>query len=84
MEYLIAISGFNNSEKMAHRGAQLIDQIIVGEILDFKRDPELNLIAVFQKYKASANFTEEENDKQEDLNFLKQRRLMITPTLDYY
>ena len=52
--------------------------------MDFKREPELNLIAVFQKYKATANITEEENDKYEDCNFMKQRRLMITPTLDYY
>jgi hypothetical protein len=52
--------------------------------LDFKRDPEINLIAVFQKYKANANFSEDEPDKLDDLNFMKQRRLMITPTLDYY
>lgn len=84
MEYLIAMSGFNNTEKLSHRGANIIDQMITGEILDFKKQPEINFIQTFQRYKQSTNFTEEEISKQDDLNFMKQRRLMITPTLDYY
>ena len=84
MEYLIAMSGFNNTEKLSHRGANIIDQMITGEILDFKKQPEINFIQTFQRYKQSTNFTEEEISKQDDLNFMKQRRLMVTPTLDYY
>ena len=84
MEYLIVMSGFNNTEKQAHRGANIIDQMITSEILDFKKHPEINFIQAFQKYKQTANFTEEDVNKQDDINFMKQRRLMITPTIDYY
>lgn len=44
MEYLIVMSGFNNTEKQAHRGANIIDQMITSEILDFKKQPEINFI----------------------------------------
>lgn len=58
--------------------------MITNEILDFKKHPEINFIQAFQKYKQTANFTEEDVNKQDDINFMKQRRLMITPTIDYY
>ncbi len=84
MEYLIVMSGFNNTERQSHRGACIIDKMITSEILDFKKHPDINLIFTFQKYKQNTNFTEEEVNKQDDLNFMKQRRLMISPTIDYY
>ena len=57
--------------------------MITNEILEYKSEPEIKFIKIFEKYYAE-QLAEDNDAKFEDLNFMKQRRLTITPTLDYY
>jgi hypothetical protein len=83
MEYLLAMSDCNKSERNAQRAACAIDAMITNEILEYKSEPDIKFIKIFEKYYAE-HLAEESDSKLEDINFIKQRRLTITPTLDYY
>ena len=85
IDYLIAMSEANKSDKNAQRAAQAIDAMCTNEILDYKSEPDIKFIKIFEKYYADQVAEEAKNGtKSEDLNFMKQRRLTITPTLDYF
>jgi hypothetical protein len=85
IDYLIAFSDCNSSEKKAQRAAQAIDAMVTSEILDYKSEPNIKFIKIFEKYYAEQLTEEASNEsKIEDINFMKQRRLTITPTVDYY
>lgn len=83
MDYLIAMSDCNKSERNAQRAACAIDAMITNEILEYKSEPDIKFIKIFEKYYAE-QLAEDNDAKFEDINFMKQRRLTITPTLDYY
>jgi hypothetical protein len=83
MDYLIAMSDCNKSERNAQRAACAIDTMITNEILEYKSEPDIKFIKIFEKYYAE-QLAEDNDAKFEDINFMKQRRLTITPTLDYY
>ena len=52
IDYLLAMSDCNKSEKNAQRGAWAIDSMISNEILDYKTEPDIKFIKIFEKYYA--------------------------------
>ena len=59
--------------------------MIINEILDYKSEPDIKFIKIFEKYYAEKIAEEAANEgRTDDINFMRQRRMTITPTLDYY
>ena len=56
--------------------------MIVREILDYKVDPDIDFVPLFEKFANDPIIADDL--KREDVNFLRQRRLTVTPTLDYF
>ena len=50
IDYLIAMSDCNSSEKKAQRAAVAIDLMVTSESLDYKSDPDIKFIKIFEKY----------------------------------
>lgn len=65
--------------------AYAIDQLATQEVLDYKRQPDVDLIELFTKYISDHSALKDQVLTVDvNANFMKQRRLMITPTVDYY
>ena len=56
--------------------------MITNEILDYKTEPDIKFIKIFEKYYAEK--INEEAESAQDINFMRQRRMTVTPTIDYY
>lgn len=63
MEFLI-VSQWNSDDDKADFASYLIDQMLIKEHLDYKRNPDKNLVRIFQKYA---------DDKQMTDSYLKQK-----------
>lgn len=57
---------------------------MVQEVIDFKDIPDADLIKLFEKYYNEQYVIDQTDRHWQDINYLKQRRLIITPTVDYY
>lgn len=57
--------------------------MIIQGAIDYKIDPDVNLVHKFQAFVNDPQVIADQ-EKEEDANFMKQRRLLVTPTLDYY
>ncbi|CDW77053.1 rna-directed rna polymerase [Stylonychia lemnae] len=80
----LQISDYNRTEDQAQLASFLIDKMIIGEKFDYKKQSDINYVTVFQRYREDK---ENENDfcrSKQSINFLRQRRLFISPTIDYY
>jgi hypothetical protein len=52
MDYLIAISDCNKSERNSIRGSIALDNMISNELLDYKSTPDINFVKIFERYYA--------------------------------
>lgn len=76
---------FNMQDQTARLAAYAIDQLATQEVLDYKRQPDVDLIELFTKYISDHSALKDQVLTVDvNANFMKQRRLMITPTVDYY
>jgi hypothetical protein len=48
--YFVALSECNMTEQNANRAAIALDAMITNEILDYKSEPDINFIKLFEKY----------------------------------
>lgn len=71
---------------MARITSGAIDQMVISETLDYKKTPNLNLTAIFQKYmlEKAKMASNSDRSKLDSVNYMKQRRLIITPTVDLF
>ena len=83
MEYLV-ISDANKEEQEAQFASFVIDRIVLKELLDYKKDPNIDFIQVYSKYCQDQDVIHDYERVNSNINFLRQRRLFVTPTMDYY
>jgi hypothetical protein len=81
MEHLIVIDNHNKTEKHALLAAEAIERMITEEVMDYKVEPDINLTKLFIQY---YQLVAKDGLPEENINMMKQRRMLVTPTLDYY
>jgi len=84
LEYLVTASKHNATELNSEYVAYVIDRMIVQEPLDFRKNPELSLLQVFRRFAEDKDIRNDFMQSKTNINSLRQRRLFVTPTLDYY
>lgn len=64
--YLIKESEWNSTEELARIVAATLDQIIVSEVLDYKKNPNQDLVALFLKYTTNSTLMAKIDKSKQD------------------
>lgn len=64
MDFLIAISDCNKSERNALRGSYALDNMISNELLDYKTTPDINFVKIFERYYSEQLLEDQENESK--------------------
>jgi len=83
MEYL-EISDYNRTEEKAQYAAFIIDKMIIQEKFDYRKYIEIKYMDMFEQYMHDKDNEIDYYKSKQNVNFLRQRRLFISPTVDYY
>ena len=81
---MINKGGWSGSEFMAEYGGYLIDRINVNADLDYKDSDAGGIQQLFESSRDDAQVLEDFQRLQEHADIMRQRRLLVTPTLHHY
>ena len=69
------------SRVLADKASFILDYITANEPLNFQKNMEINYVEIFEKYMKNPDLDHDFQLSTENINFLPQRRLLVTPTL---
>lgn len=58
--------------------------MVLNEPMDYRKDPDIVISSIYMKYYNNPDNKDEFMRSQNNINFMRQRRLFITPTIDFY